>query len=329
MNKSILISVFLFAICNISQAQTYAEKLGYPKGAKVLILHVDDVGMSYDSNLGAMKAMDEGVATSCSMMMPCSWIPAYFHYLKDHPNTDAGLHLTLTSEWKDYRWGPLSGKANTPGLVDSEGAMWPSVMATATHASANEVYAEIKAQLDRAKTMGWAPTHIDSHMGTLFAKKEYLEKYIQLGIENNIPVMFPGGHNTMILQTEKSAGLTIEMTTAIGKKLWDAGLPVLDDLHNISYGWAPPKDDISNKDLTDFKTKNYIESIEKLKPGLTMVIMHCTWTTDVFPKISASGPTRKGDMLAMMDPKLKEYFKKNNIILTTWREAKSRRDAVK
>jgi chitin disaccharide deacetylase len=312
-----------------SKAQTYAEKLGFPKDAKVLILHVDDVGMSYDSNLGAMKAMDEGVATSCSMMMPCGWIPAYFHYLKDHPATDAGLHLTLTSEWKDYRWGPITGKINSPGLVDGEGAMWPSVTETATHATANEVAAEIKAQLDRAKAMGWKPTHLDSHMGTLFATPAYLEKYLKLGMENNIPVMFPGGHNTMILQTEKSAGLTIEMTTKIGKQLWEAGLPVLDDLHNISYGWTPPKEDISNNDLQAYKTKKYIESIDQLKPGLTMVIMHCTWTTDLFPKISSSGLTRKGDMLAMMDPKFKEFLKKKNIILTTWREVKNRRDAIK
>ncbi len=311
------------------QTQTYAEKLGFPKEAKVLILHVDDVGMSFDSNLGAIKSMDEGVATSCSMMMPCGWIPGYFHYLKDHPETDAGLHLTLTSEWKDYRWGPLAGKTTTPGLVDKEGAMWPSVLATAQHASADEIGVEIQAQLDRAKAMGWAPTHIDSHMGTLFATKEYLQKYIKLGIDNNIPVMFPGGHNTMIMQTEKSSRLTLEMTNALGKQLWDAGLPVLDDLHNISYGWDPKKEEISNKDLTAFKTKNYIETIEKLKPGLTMVIMHCTWTTDVFSKISESGTTRKGDMLAMMDPKFKEYLKSKNIILTTWREVKKRRAAIK
>ncbi len=328
---SIFLAFLAFSQNILAQTQSYAEKLGFPKDAKVLILHVDDVGMSYDSNLGAIKAMDEGVATSCSMMMPCGWIPGYFHYLKDHPKTDAGLHLTLTSEWKDYRWGPLAGKSITPSLVDSEGAMWPSVMATATHATAEEVGKEIKAQLDRAKAMGWAPTHIDSHMGTLFATKEYLQQYIKLGIENNIPVMFPGGHNTMILETEKSANLTLEMTSAVGKQLWDAGLPVLDDLHNISYGWNPPKTakKLSDKALQAYKTQKYIETIGQLKPGLTMVIMHCTWPSEIFGQVSGSGSTRKGDMLAMMDPKFKEYLTKNNIILTTWREVKKRRDAVK
>ncbi|WP_304232676.1 polysaccharide deacetylase family protein [Jiulongibacter sediminis] len=309
-------------------AQSYAELLGYPKDAKVLILHVDDVGMSHDSNLGAIEAIENGVANSLSMMMPCSWVPGFQKYLEKHPNIDAGLHLTLTSEWDNYRWGPLAGKPAVPGLVDEQGALWSSVRATASHASADEIETEIRAQLDRSRTMGWEPTHLDSHMGTLFARQDYLERYLKLGMEEGIPVMFPGGHNTMIMETAGSTGLTLEITTAIGKQLWGAGLPVLDDLHNVSYDWKG-EEAISEKELQRYKTKNYIESFEKLMPGITMVIMHCTWPTEVFTEISNSGQTRKGDMLAMTDPDLKKYIEENNIILTTWRELKKRRDAIK
>ena len=118
---------------------TYAEKLGYPKGARLLILHVDDAGMSYDSNQGAIEAITKGAANSCSVMMPCSWVPAFVHFLKQHPGIDAGLHLTLTSEWSEYRWGSVTGKAVTPGLTDKEGNLWPSVQEVATHATAAEV----------------------------------------------------------------------------------------------------------------------------------------------------------------------------------------------
>ncbi len=107
----LILPVFmLFYNLNAHAQTTYAEKLGYPKGAKVVILHVDDVGMSFDSNEGAIRSMTEGVANSCSVMMTCPWVPGYLHYLKDHPEIDAGLHLTLTSEWKDYRWGPYQVK---------------------------------------------------------------------------------------------------------------------------------------------------------------------------------------------------------------------------
>jgi predicted glycoside hydrolase/deacetylase ChbG (UPF0249 family) len=329
--KKTLVILLLFSQYIIAQEPTYAEKLGYPKGSKVLILHIDDVGMSYDSNLGAIKAMEEGVANSLSMMMPCPWVPDFFRYLETHPQTDAGLHLTLTSEWKGYRWGPLMGKPAVPGLVDKQGALWPSVRATATNATPDEIEKEIRAQLDRSRTMGWEPTHLDTHMGTVFARKDFLERYLKVAMEEKIPVMFPGGHNSMIFQTEKEAGLTIEMTTAVGKQLWAAGLPVIDDLHNVSYGWGCPegKKDCSDTELLASKTKKYIETIESLKPGLTMVIMHCTWPSEIFKHISDSGIVRKGDAMTMMDPVFKKYLVDNKIILTTWREVGKRRKELK
>jgi chitin disaccharide deacetylase len=323
--------VFVNILIAFAQAETtYAEKLGYPKGSKVLILHVDDVGMSWDSNEGAINAIEKGVATSLSVMMPCPWVPAFIHYLKQHPDTDAGLHLTLTSEWKEYRWGPLKGKSSVPGLVDKEGALWASVEDVVKNATADEVEQEIRAQLARARDAGFEPTHLDSHMGTLFATPQFLERYIKVGMENKIPVMFPAGHNTMI---SKQMNMTPELRTQLtqtGTMLWNSGLPVLDDLHNVSYGFEYRKDmSISDGDLQKIATKNYIQTIRDLKPGLTMVIMHCTSPSEIFSKISDSGRTRKGDLLAMMDPELKKFLQSENIILTTWREVKGKRAKIK
>lgn len=309
---------------------TFAEKLGYPKGAKVIIMHVDDMGMSYDSNIGGIEAMTKGAANSCSVMMPCPWVPGFVHYMKEHPGLDAGLHLTLTSEWVDYRWGPLSGKSKTPGLTDSEGAMWRGVKDVVAHASADEVETEIRAQIDRAKTMGFEPTHLDSHMGTLFATPAFIERYVKVGIEYHIPVMFPGGHNTLIAEEIKGTGASMEMARAIGKQLWAAGLPVLDDLYNDSYSWKLPAGMApTDANLRDFKTQKYKEVLLSLKPGITMIIMHCTNTTEVFPFISGSGDTRRGDFLAMLNPELKKFIEKEGIIFTTWKELKEKRDKIK
>lgn len=309
---------------------TYAEKLGFPKGAKVVILHVDDAGMSYDSNEGAIKSITKGAATSVSVMMPCPWVPGFVHYLKQHPGMDAGLHLTLTSEWKDYRWGPLAGKTVVPGLVDKEGYMWPSVEEVAVHATADEVDKEIKAQLALARSMGFEPTHLDSHMGTLFATPAFTERYIKLGIENHIPVMMPGGHNTLIALQLKAAGSTLEQARIAGKMLWGAGLPVLDDLHNTTYDWPIP-DSVRNDDtkLQRFKTAKYVAALKELKPGLTMMIMHSTDTSPIFEQISASGAVRRGDMLTMMNPVFKKALEEEHIILTTWHEVMQRRAQVK
>ncbi len=66
MKKWILVCLCIAVVFN-SRGQvadsTYAEKLGFPKGSKVVILHVDDAGMSYDSNQGAITALTKGVAT--------------------------------------------------------------------------------------------------------------------------------------------------------------------------------------------------------------------------------------------------------------------------
>ncbi len=310
--------------------ETFAEKLGFPRGAKVVILHVDDVGMSYDSNKGTIEAIENGVANSCSIMMPCSWVPDFFQYLKTHPKTDAGLHLTLTSEWENYRWGPLAGKPVVPGIVDKEGALWPSVGEVVKNASADEVEKEISAQIERAKTMGWEPTHLDSHMGTLFASAEFLERYIKVGLQNKIPVMFPGGHAALIKKQTNFTDEIMQQMRKVGKTLWDAGLPVLDDLHNESYEWNLSKEVIlKDKNLRAFKTKKYMDALDSIKPGITMVIMHCTAPTEVFSYITDSGPTRQGDLLAMTDPQLKNFIKQRGIILTTWRELKQRREKLK
>ena len=292
---------------------TYAERLGWPKGSKVAIIHVDDVGMSHSSNLGAIKCMTEGIASSCSVMMPCAWVPAYVHYLAEHPDTDAGLHLTMTSEWKEYRWGPVAGKAQVPGMVDKEGCMWPSVLAVNLNASADEVEKEILAQLDRALTMGFTPTHMDSHMGTLFTPK-FVDRYIKVGIEKKIPILFPGGHLQYI---GNGAPVTPEFIRAKAKLVWEAGLPVVDDIMNDSYGWKPEE-----------KEEKYIQVFKEMKPGVTYIICHATDPTCEFEVIAGSGPTRKGDLDALTNPRVMQALKDNNVILTTMRELKERRDKV-
>ena len=327
------------------QTKTYAERLGWPKGARVVILHADDAGMSHDSNEGVEKAITEGVATSTSVMMPCPWVPEFKQFLDKHPDTDAGLHLTLTSEWNSYRWGPLAGKTVVPGLTDKQGCLWPSVEAVYFRATGDEVEKEIRAQLDRALSMGFTPTHMDSHMGTLFAKDAFMERYIKVGIEKQIPIMFPGGDDLFYRAEAKAATIAglkkqgkytegmeipkpavLSKVKEIGVMIWKGGLPVLDDLHNSSYDWQLPDiDKKTDKEIQQWYTDHYIESIGRLSPGLTMVIMHCTQPSPAFKYISDTGQKRKGDLLAMIDPRFKAFLKQQGFILTTWREVMQRR----
>jgi len=318
-NRFVIVVLVLFIMASgisatNTETPTYAERLGWPAGTKVVIFHVDDAGMSHNSNTGAIKAIEDGVATSTSVMMPCSWVPEFADYVKAHPEVDAGLHLTHTSEWKNYRWGPVSGKPAVPGLTDSDGYLWRSVSDVVAHATADEVETEIRAQIDKALAMGIKPTHLDSHMGTCF-QPGYLDRYIKVGIEKQIPILIMVGHMQYI---GAEAGPLKPLVKSIAKTVWDAGLPVIDDLVT-----------------QPTRAKNYeqrkgelIKLLDDIRPGITEIIVHCTVQTEVFSHISGSGPTREAELRLLTDKDVKAFIKDEGIVLTTWRELKNRRDAV-
>ena len=299
----------------VSAAETtFAERLGWKPGQVVVILHVDDVGMSHSSNLGATEAVEQGVATSWAVMMPCPWVPEIAQYLKAHPDVDSGLHLTLTSEWVPYRWGPVAGKSQVPGLVDPEGCLWRSVAGVMAKATPDEIEREIRAQIDRAVTFGLPITHLDSHMGTLFARADYFERYAQIGIEKKIPILAVGGHATYTLKENPDA--TGRLREWISK-IWNAGLPVLDDLHTGSYDWKPEE-----------KTTRLLGLLAELKPGITEILFHASHPTEDFPRITGSSESRRADLKALTDPQVKEFIQKKGIVLTTWRELLVRRQSA-
>ena len=312
----LLASALLTAGVALAQDEpTYAERLGWPKGAKVVIFHVDDSGMCHDANVGAAEAL-EGLATSTSVMMPCGWVPEMVRYAKGRPEADIGVHLTLTSEWKEYRWGPVAGKPAVPGLVDKEGCLWDDVPLVMAHATADEVETEIRAQVDRALTMGLVPTHIDSHMGTLFTPT-FFPRYVKVGIEMDLPLLIPGGH-MQFLGASSLAALLGAQIRGVARQVWDAGLPVVDDILTDTARWRAEGN----------KAAQLMAALGEMQPGITEVILHCTRPSETFKHISSSGPTRLDELEAMLDPKLERFIENEGILLTTWREMKQRRDAL-
>jgi hypothetical protein len=164
-------------------------------------------------------------------------------------------------------------------------------------------------------------------MGTLFASRAYLERYIKVGIENKIPVMFPGGNNKLLAANMKGGADLLKDAAVVGETIWKAGLPVLDDLVTYSGDWKPQPVDgkISPDAYEKYKVRKLEEAIDSMQPGVAMFIVHSSVVTDDFRHITGSGDSRNADMLAMMDPDLKAYILSKGIILTTWREMMERR----
>src|SRR6185295_9390157 len=134
--------------------KTLAEKLGYPKDSKLLIIHADDLGLSHSEDSATITALGKKGANSASIMVPCPWFTEIAGYAKQHPEVDWGIHLTLTSEWKNYKWGGVSSSNEIPSLLGKDGYMYASVEDFGKNAKPGEVEKEIKAQIEKAISSG-------------------------------------------------------------------------------------------------------------------------------------------------------------------------------
>src|SRR5947207_12432855 len=146
---------------------TIQERLGYPRDARLLVIHADDAGMAHSVNRATLEALEQGWITSASILVVCPWLPEVARWAKAHPDADLGIHLALNSEWTTYRWGPVTSKDQVPSLLDAQGYMPLDEDQVVKNAKVAEVERELRAQIDRARAFGINLTHLDTHMGTL------------------------------------------------------------------------------------------------------------------------------------------------------------------
>src|SRR6185503_5192816 len=119
------LALFVFASGTFGATNlSLAERLGYKPGDKLLIVNGDDVGMCHAANEATIEALEKGLMTSATMMVPCPWFAEIADYAKRNPQRDFGIHLCHTAEWKFYRWGPVASRDKVPGLVDPQGYLW-------------------------------------------------------------------------------------------------------------------------------------------------------------------------------------------------------------
>lgn len=166
------------------------RELGLDPERRAVILHADDVGMCHGANTAFVDLSRCGALTCGSVMVPCPWFPEIARIAADEPALDLGVHLTLTSEWSAYRWGPLTRAGASSGLVDGEGYFHRTVAALAAGVAPEAAETEMRAQIDRALSFGIDVTHIDTHMGAALSPP-LIEAYCRVGRDYGLPVLLP------------------------------------------------------------------------------------------------------------------------------------------
>lgn len=294
----LLLAAFVAATCGVAMS---AENVG----KKYLIIHADDAGMSHSVNRATMDAMEKGIVSSASIMVPCPWFKEFAEYAKQHPEKDFGIHLTLNSEWKNYRWGPVAGAHKVPSLVDSEGYLWDNVAQVAANAKSEEVLIELRAQIQRALDFGIRLSHLDTHMGAVVSRPDLVEVYIQLGIEFDLPVMFVRQLGPEYMQIP---GFQERFPAMLGV-LEERNMPILDRLEQ-HYGGKTHAD----------RRATYVDTLKSLGPGVTQLIIHCGYDNEELRHITSSASRRDGDRRIFCDPDIKQLVDELNIEVITWHQ---------
>ena len=272
-------------------------------GKKHLIVHADDAGMCHSANIATIEAMEKGLVSSASVMIPCPWVQEFTEWARTHPEKDVGLHLTLTSEWRYYRWRPVAPQDKVRGLLDKEGYMWRDVRSTAMNAKPGEIETELRAQIERASQYGVRFTHLDSHMGTLFARPDYFEIYVKLADEYGVPCMLPRPNEANAADL-KGYPITPEML----REKEQAGFKMLDRLILGVPGRTPAE-----------RRESYLKLIGDLKPGVTKLIVHLAKDDPEIRAITNSWEQRWGDFLFWTSDDARRALEKHNVELYTYR----------
>ena len=282
--------------------------------AKYLIVNADDYGMCHSANEAVAELFEEGFLKSSTIMMPCPAAKEAVDFSIAHPEHAIGIHLTMTSEWKKYRWKPLTGGKS---LVDKDGYMWHESDEVEKNADYKELEAEIRAQIDLAHSMGMKPSHIDNHMGSLY------------------------GHYTGRLSLGKLAirvcgeyGYAYRVFTKHDKRICPKGVPypLYAGLSFLIRHWSKKynvviPDYLLFPDWNDKMRESYetyrseiLKIWTDLPDGVTETFVHPSIESDEIKNITALWRDRVWEYRLMKDPYVKKYLEDNGVQLISYRE---------
>lgn len=280
-----------------------SKELVFSEDTKLLIIHADDAGLAHSENRATIQSLEQGVVNSYSIMVPCPWFYEIANFAKNNPQFDNGIHLTLTCEWENYKFGPVLPASEVPSLVDKNGHFYKNRTALKNNAIAIEVKNELQAQIEKALEFGLRPTHLDSHMYSVGASQEFFKIYKDLGKKYDLPVLLNAQLMAMV-------GLNVDQNIEEGNLL----------VKKAHFG----NFEIFEKGkLNDF----YESVLHNLTSGLNIILIHPAFDDNEMKGITVNHPNfgsewRQLDFDFFTSQEVKSKLKECNIELITWKDIK-------
>jgi predicted glycoside hydrolase/deacetylase ChbG (UPF0249 family) len=298
------------------------RRLGLSQDERAVIIHADDLGMCQATLAGLEELLDAGIVSSGSIMVPCPWFRAAARFAAEHPRADLGVHLTLTSEWKLYRWGPVSTTDPASGLLDAEGFFPATARAVQETGDPAAVARELEAQVARAAGAGIALTHVDTHMGAV-AHARFMESYVNAALRRGLPPMLPRLDEEgwrQVSRDHAGAGLdgeAIKRVIAFTRSLEERGVPLVDGLGGLSLSSDPAG-----------RMEEAKAALAALKPGVTHFIIHPARDTPELRAITPDWACRAADCATFAKRELKDFIRSQGIHVIGYRELKESMQSV-
>ncbi len=299
--RSLLLAIVVLLACSCAAtaqipASTIIQRLGYSPDSRLLIIHSDDLGMARSVDMAVFEALQKGWISSASIMVPCPWFSEVAEFARQNPQFDLGVHLTLTSEWKSYRWGPSSA-ALLPTLVDKHRYL-PHSIAALKSAEPAEVEQELRAQVDKAHAAGVNFTHLDTHMGALFETPELYRVYQQIAHDYHVPNLLAkagsphGKHNLELAVDTLVISKDLQMRPLRSRKKW---------------------------------RKTYEQMLRQLKPGgVYQLIVHLGLDNAELEGIcghaSWGAKWRQADYDVVRDPEFQRFVREQRFVIISWKD---------
>ena len=321
--KYLILFLSIFYSINInSQINNIAERLGYDKNAKLLIIHADDIGIAHSINIASFDAYKNNAINSGAAMIPSPWIKEVAEFHKEYPKYDIGIHLTLTAEWKNYKWGGISSSNEIPSLLNEYNEFYDNTSDVNINANPEEVRKELQAQIDYARSLGINPAVSCSHIGAIAVNKDLWIVFIEVRHKYKLVSM---AWKSRILN------------------LFDEDFPVPDYIVPVNdiYMLYPEADrsfvenaageDIANTLIVNdiYKYEDwfnlYYSKIKSLAPGLNVFLLHLGYDNEELRAVTVDHPEygslwRQLDYDVFNSDEFKKVLKDNDIKLVTWGE---------